>query len=191
VERDTPRAAERADLRDRLDRPQLVVRGHHGDEHGLGTQRVRDPLHVHDAGRVDRDDGHRHAAALQRLQRLQHRRVLDRGRDHVALGDQTADHEVVGFRRPRGEHDLLRVCADERGHLRARLLDRVRGLLAESVVLARRVPEALGEVRQHRVEHRGVDRRRRVVVEVDALHPVHISDTAPRRAGLQSPASRG
>ena len=45
---------------------------------------------VHDAGRVDRHDRDREALALERPQRLQHRRVLDRGRDHVALrgGDQ-------------------------------------------------------------------------------------------------------
>ena len=50
----------------------------------------------------------------------------------------------------------------------ARLLHGAVRLLAEGVLAAGRVAVALREVRQHLLQHRGVDRRRGVVVEVDA-----------------------
>ena len=55
-----------------------------------------------------------------------------------------------------------------RRHLRPRLLHRRVGLLAEGVLPAGGVAEALGEVRQHGRQHGRVDGRGRVVVEVDA-----------------------
>ena len=49
----------------------------------------------------------------------------------------------------------------------ARRLDRLLRLPAVGVAAARRVAEALGEPRQHRLEHPRIERRRRVVVHVD------------------------
>src|SRR3954451_382393 len=75
--------------------------------------------------------------------------------------------EIVGLGRPRGEDDLARVGADQSGDIFARPLDRGGGLLAVNVALAVRIAELFGEVRQHCVEHARVERRRRLVVEID------------------------
>jgi hypothetical protein len=66
----------------------------------------------------------------------------------------------------------------------ARLLDRLLRVPAERVAAARGVAEVLGEVGQHRVEHARIERRRRLVVEVDGSFMIGAgaSSRASRRA---------
>ena len=76
--------------------------------------------------------------------------------------------QVVGLGRARGEHDLARVGADQPRDIGARLLDRrLAPPCRRRGSRWMRVAELLGEVRQHRVEHARVERRRRLVVEID------------------------
>ena len=112
------------------------------------------------------------AAARERLQRVQHRLVLDRAGDQVAPAGRlerlggAADGEVVRLGAAAGEHDLRRVGADQRRDRRSRLVERRLRLLAE-VVHARRVAEQSRRARGDRVDDLRGERGRRVVVEVD------------------------
>ena len=118
------------------------------------------------------------AHALQALAGVEHRLVLGlQGDDVVALGPVELDHALEARLSdsvaPRGEDDLLVRRADQRGHLRARLLDRRLGLPAEGVVARRGVAEVLPQVGQHRLQHARIERGRGVVVHVDReLHRV-------------------
>jgi hypothetical protein len=62
------------------------------------------------------------------------------------------------------------VAAEERGDLLARAIDGASRARAVDVP-ARRVAEVLAQVRQHRVDDLGQERRRRVVIEVDGVAP--------------------
>ena len=104
------------------------------------------------------------------------------------------EREVVGLGAAAGEDDLLLAGAERRGHLGARLLDGRARLPPQAVQLGR-VAVALGEVRQHRLEHLRVDRRRGRVVEVDGLHGetasrVRSSSVMLLRAPLMALSSR-
>ncbi len=172
VKQDPSLAAQPSDLRDRLNGPDLVVRRHHRNEDGVGTQGPGDLVRGDDAVRSDADDGDLESLALDRPRRLEHGRMLDRGRHQVtaarARHARRAPHgEVVRLRRPGGEHDVSRLGANQPRELGTRLFDRRMGLLSEGVLTARRVAELLGQVRQHRGHHRGVQRGRRVMIEVD------------------------
>ena len=79
-----------------------------------------------------------------------------------------------------GEDDLVRLRADQRRDLPARDLDRVVRRLAVRV-RTRRVPPQFAKRMAHRVRHRGIHRRRRVVVEVDRIHTVGIQSGTLRR----------
>jgi hypothetical protein len=83
------------------------------------------------------------------------------------------DREVVGFSRAAGEADLLCGGADERRDLAARAVHGGLGVPPELVLPAGGIAEALGEVRQHRLEHAGIDGGGGVVVEVDGFIGVH------------------
>ena len=74
----------------------------------------------------------------------------------------------------------LAVAADELGDLLAGLLDGGFRLPAERVVAAGGVAELAGEVRHHRFEDAGIERRGGVVVHVDA------AGARPRAAGARS-----
>jgi len=75
------------------------------------------------------------------------------------------ESSVVRFRAATGEYDLAWLAPEECGDLLARLLDRVAHLRGESVT-ARRIGEIFLQKRSHRFQHRGIDRRRRVIIEV-------------------------
>ena len=93
--------------------------------------------------------------ALERPAGLQHRRVLDHGRDDVAAlragrPRDAAHGEVVGLGRAGGEDDVGRQRRrSARPRARARPRRPRGGLLAERVLAAGGVAEPLREVRQH------------------------------------------
>ena len=76
------------------------------------------------------------------------------------------------------------------GHQLARLVDRLAGI-ARSTVRSRRVAEALGEERQHRLDRLGSHRRGRRVIEVGQLrHPERVGADL-QRGGAKPPSSAG
>mmetsp|Transcript_10996 Transcript_10996/g.16409 ORF Transcript_10996/g.16409 Transcript_10996/m.16409 type:complete len:425 (+) Transcript_10996:543-1817(+) len=171
VEEHLPLAADLPDLRDRLDHADLVVRVHHGDERSLRRDRRLQRLQVHDAVGAHGQVGHLEALLLQPAARVEHTLVLRDCRDHVVLlrlveARHPLDRHVVRLRRAGGEDDLLRVCADERGHLPAGGLHNVRRLPAVRVRLRVRVAVHACQVGEHCVERSRVERSRRLRVEI-------------------------
>ena len=73
----------RDDLGDRLDRADLVVRGHDADDRRLGPDRRFQRREVDHAIAIHRQVGGAEALALELLDRVQHGVVLDRARDDV------------------------------------------------------------------------------------------------------------
>ncbi len=99
--------------------------------------------------------------------------MLDGARDEVpasgdleGLGD-AADGKIVGLGSAAREHDLGDLGLQQVGHRRPRVVEDALGPLTE-MMDARRVAELLAENARHGLEDGGVDRRRGVVVEVDA-----------------------
>ena len=82
VERHALLAADGADLRDRLDRADLVVRVHDRDERGAVVDRIADRLRVDDPVAIHSDHIDAHVRVQLEVTRgVDHRVMLDRGRD--------------------------------------------------------------------------------------------------------------
>jgi hypothetical protein len=111
-----------------------------------------------------------HPWVLEEVARAGHRRVFDLGGDDAPAAGfcgrgRPTDGYVAGLGSAGGEDDLVGFRADEPRDLSAGLVDRLTGSLAERVV-AGGVAVLLRQVRQHGVEHLGVDWSGGVVVEV-------------------------
>jgi len=120
--------------------------------------------------RARRDAAHRNAIALEQLATLFRGRMLDRGRHNRAprriARRRTTDRNIARLGAAAGEGDLVRACANQRGDLRARILDCVMRAAAKRIGRGR-IAELIAQERQHGVEHRGIDRGRGVVIEID------------------------
>ena len=116
------------DLRNRMNRSNLVIGPHDRDQHGLVGDRFAHRVRIDHPEFVDRKISHgRLAGPFQRAATIEHRLVLgDAGDDVVALFlvelDHALDSQVVGFGRPAGEDDVLRRGANQRRNLVAREL---------------------------------------------------------------------
>ena len=98
---------------------------------------------------------------------------------------QAEDRQVVGLGPPGGEDDLARVGPQHPGD---RLLGTFPGPTRRAAGGVAALGVARGQpVRPHRLEHLGIQRRRRVVVEVDPLH----GPTRPRRNPSTDPIRSG
>ena len=96
--------------------------------------------------------------------------MLDGAGDNViACSGNSEDSEVVAFGAAGGEDDLGGATSEQRSDTLARLLDGGASLLS-LLVDGRGVAEPLKEVGLHCLEHLWQERRRRVVVQIDALH---------------------
>ena len=99
--------------------------------------------------------------------------MLDPGGDDViALVAQCKEHalerKIVGLAAAAGEDDFIILAAEQSRDLAARLFDR--GFRRGGRPMpARRIAEMILKKRLHRGGDRRIDRRARVVVEIDAL----------------------
>jgi hypothetical protein len=163
---------ESGELFDRLQHTGLVVRVHDRDERRVPVDGFTGGVHACATISVDADASDAAFVLLEPRARARSRRMLDDRRDDVALPLErlrhTTDGEVVRLRAARREHDLVGVAAEERRDLLPRLGDRRAGARAVHMP-ARGVAEVLAQVRQHRGDDLGQERRRRVVVEVDRV----------------------
>src|SRR5262249_19548145 len=133
----------------------------HGD-----TQRVQ----IHDATGIDRDITDLDTSLLERVTGIQDGVVFHgRGNDVVARLCQAEDSKIVAFGPTAGEDDFGRTASQERGYTLPGIFYRSAGVLAV-MVDGRRIPELRAVKRPHRFEHLGQQRRRGVVVHVDAAH---------------------
>ncbi len=175
VEQRAPASGQRGQRRDRLHGADLVVGVHHRhDRRAIGEGRG-EGVRLDDAALTDRQQRDLPAAPGQRLDRLQHRFVLDARGDHVVpaarlerLGG-AADGGVVAFRAAGREHHFGGLGADERGDGGARVVEHGFGLLTE-MVHARGVAPGVGRHRGEARQRRRGQRRGGVVVEIDAGH---------------------
>jgi hypothetical protein len=177
------------DLGHRLHDADLVVGEHDAHQDRLVGDRVGDLRRGDQAVGGRRQVRDREAVALEALAGVERRLVLGLDGDDVlarlaVVRGDALDGQVDRLGRARGDDDLLGVAADQRGDLAAGGLDGGLGGPAEHVVAAGGVAEVLGEVRQHRLEHARIDRRRRVVVHEDGqLHRRRRRDEAAERGG--------
>ena len=184
VEEDALLAAGRADAGDVLHDADLVVGVHERDENGPLLERRANGVRRDRSVRLGLEVGDPESFPFERAAGVEHGAVLGHSRDDVValapVGPGGADHgEVVRFRRPAREDDLLRVGMDRGGNLAARLVDCRLGLPAENVVARGGVAEDFSEIRRHRLDHARVDWRCRVVVHVNRqLHGVRAAFTS-------------
>src|SRR5437870_13612702 len=76
-------AHQRADLRDRLNRAELVVGHHYADQNRVGSNRCPRIFKSHESIVVNRQTSHYPTALFQKIDCAAHRRMLDRGSDDV------------------------------------------------------------------------------------------------------------
>ena len=100
------------------------------------------------------------------------RAVFDRGRDDVLPGrielQRGIDRRIIGLRPAARENDFARLASEQCRHALPREIDRTPDLRAEPVA-ARRIPKIFGEKRQHFLDHRWIELRGRVVIEINDL----------------------
>ncbi|MCY1356834.1 hypothetical protein D9M68_587720 [compost metagenome] len=184
VEHDARRAADLADLRDRLDHADLVVDHHHRHQDGVRPQRRAQDIEVDQAVRSHIEIRHVEALPLQFAAGIEHGLVLGLDRDDViALAAvemrRALDREVVAFGGAGGPDDLAQVGIEQRRNLRARRFHGRFRLPAVAVAARGRVAELLVQERHHLVDDAEIHRRRRAVVHVDGevvllvLHGAH------------------
>ena len=174
-----------ADFFERLDGPQLVVGVHHGEKDGFGADRSSDSFGIDAAFAIDAQIGDADPLFFGGLARVQDGFVFDGGGDDVGWcvlrrvhsqdwlchsgAEDTEDGVVIGFGAAAGEDDLLGASTDQRGNLLAGGFDGGAGALTGRVD-GGGVGKVGREIREHGVEDLGVDGRRGVVVEIDAVH---------------------
>lgn len=150
--------AQRADLRHRLKRPGLVVGRHHAGQHGVWAQGVAEIFHTHPPLRIHRQTRNGKALfALQVVEAVEHRVMLDAGRDEVpALVAQpaggTKHGQVAALRAAAGENHLARLAGQPGGHPVTRVIQQGPGTPANLVDAGRVAPNFIEE-RQHRRAH--------------------------------------
>ena len=99
-------------LLDGLHRTDLIVDKHHRHENGFRRHGRPQGIQFHNAVVIHRQIGHRKALAFQIFHRLQHRRMLDLGRDQMLSGPlvghgRANERQIVRFRAAGSEKDLL------------------------------------------------------------------------------------
>ena len=167
-----------ADLGDRLDRADLVVGGHDRDQDRLVGDRRPDLVGVDPAVLVDRQvRDRREPFALQRACRCRARPCARSPGVMMWLPFSLYISATPLIARlllsvaPLVKMISLALAPISAATCSRAVVDRLLGLPAEGVVAAGGVAERLGEVRQHRLDHPRIDRRRGVVVHVDAASP--------------------
>ena len=178
VERNPGVAGQPRDPGNGLNRAQLVVGVHDGDQHGFRAQCLAHVLDGNDSVRTAGEPGDSDAPAFKAAAGVEDGRMLDGTGDDV-LGRLAGpvygaeNRQIVRFRAAAREDDLGGLGVQQRRYLPPGALDTRARSLSEGVN-ARRVAIALLEVGQHGPQHLGGHRRRRVVVEVVAFHGVTV-----------------
>ena len=147
----------------------LVVGPHHGNQlRTLLQQRLcfrldQPPLPVH------RQHRQLPPTLLQHIGGRRHRGMFGRADGDASRSVQrgeTLDGEIAGLGAATGEDHLLRLCVDQRGHLLARAVHRG-ARHASGAMHARRIAVMLREIGQHGLQHPRVQRRGRVMIEIN------------------------
>ena len=173
MEEHAPFPADGTDLGHGPDHPGFVVRPHEGDQGGVRPDRGLERVEIKSPVFVHSQQLHLVALGGEKLQRRQHRTVLDlRGNDVLLAGitpDRAHDGGVVAFGAAAVQDDPARMAAEQPGHLLPGQIQTPPGSFAETVG-AGRVAEPFGQIGGHTLTHLRGQRGGSVVVEVDGLH---------------------
>ena len=145
------------------------------------------------------------ALRLEPAARVEHRLVLGCDRDDVIAASRLACAAPLIARLFDSVAPLVKTISPadalmSAAILRSRGVDRFLRFPAERVLARGGVAEPLAEVRQHRLEHTGIDGRGRVVIEIDRLghewpssartrqrHVMRVGRRAPRSVSRSTP----
>ena len=164
--------AQAADGGNVVDRADLVVGMHHGDQHGVVAKRGRNRFRRHDPRRIRLDIGDVNALFGQIGRSVQNRLVLVAGGDQVAPTsrlEHALEGQVIGLSGPGRPHDGAWVRADQCGHLRAGLFHQLGGIPTVDVRGRGGIAEvAIGQqATAHLLRDAGIHRRGGGVVQID------------------------
>jgi len=163
-----------ADLGDRLDRPDFVVRMHDRHQQRVCTNGGANIVRVDPSLPVDRDSRNLKTLRFEIPRGSEHRRMLDLGGDDMAsVGSGRAcdapKREIIGFRTAAEEDDFRKLGSHESTDLGAGIVQSRLGPLSE-VVDRGCVAVVLGEERLHGLDDFRPGTGRGIVVEIDVLH---------------------
>jgi 23S rRNA (cytosine1962-C5)-methyltransferase len=188
VKQDSALTANLPDLSDRLQRAGFVIRRHHRNQRRLRRDRRLHVVWVNDALRPDFQVSHPKSLVLfQILEAMQNRMMLDRAGDKMlpfagarpqARGAK--NRQIIALGPAAGENHFARLRAKNRRHPIARGVQR-RPRLLPHVMNARRISVKTIQIRQHGGAHLRVQRRCRVVIEVNRPHAVSMRSNQVRR----------
>jgi hypothetical protein len=165
-------ATQLADLSNRLQHADLVVRRHDCDQDGLIVDGAFQVVEIDQAILLDGHIGDAVAIFLQTLASVEHSLMLSHGGDDVIallpvhLGD-ALDSEVIALRSARSEYDFFCGRAYQLGNALTRCLDALFGGPAKGMITAGGVAEFLHEVGEHLFQHPRIHGGRGVVIHVD------------------------
>ncbi len=193
-EEDTMFLGNLADFRDGIDHANFVVGVHDGDQDRCRPDGCFQIVEAHPAVTLNGQIGDFEAVLLEVLAGVEYGLVLDGlGDDVIALFAKhfrdALDHQVVGFGCAASEDDFFRRGVDERSNLLARSFHGLFAGPAEGMIAAGGIAEFLGEVRQHRFDHAGVNRGSRMIVHVNWQFNGHIP-SSPKSLAQQARARR-
>ena len=175
VKQDAPRAADRADLGNGLDRADLVVGVHDRHKTGVVPNGVCDLLGQDDAVFTDGKQRDLKPLPLQLFECVQDRVMLERGGDDVHFSLPLAEPRgaqkrlIVGLAAAGGEGDLSRGAAETVRHALPRRGKRLGGSLTERVQ-AGRVAILLLQIREHGFDGGTAHFGRRRVIQINSFH---------------------
>src|SRR5579862_70757 len=109
--------------------------------------------------------------------------MFDRRSDDVIAGlNHAEDCQVVSFRPAAGKHDFCWLTSEKSGYRFASAFHR-RACLLPVMMNGRSIPEALGKVRLHGLEHFGQHGGGCVVIEINSPHASIVRKDPSRQAG--------
>ena len=148
----------------------FVVGPDHGDQSGIVTQGGGILRRIRSSPAIDAQPRHLKAFALELRTQIFRGAVLDGRCDDVAFvrlrSQGTANRGGDRFGPAAGKDHRVGGSANQRRHLRARFFHRLARRPSRGM-RTRRIAEIFPQKRQHRFPHPRIDRRGRVVVQVD------------------------
>src|SRR5687767_4460224 len=182
-----------ADLANRLNRTDFVVGPHQRDKHSVGPDRGVHVFESDDTVIVNRQPRDFPTAFLESIANSSDRWMFNGGSDYVPsiVGGsfaKAANGEVVRFRSPGSEDDLVRFRADQSRYFAPGAIDRGARLLAKSMH-TRRVTVVFGQRAGHRGRDTRVHGRRGTVIQVNPVARCHFSRVLTPQPPAGRPAS--
>ena len=164
--------AQRADGRNVLDNANFVVHEHDADQDGVFTNRRFENVHVDQTIGLHVEVSHLKTLPLEFTHGVQNRFVLGFDGDEVLASGlvemcRAFNSEVVRLGCTRSPHDFAGVSADQGGDVCAGFFNRFFCFPTPCMATRGRIAKVLAQPGNHGVDHAGVDRIGRCVVEVN------------------------